>query len=60
MLGSPFKALPKVPELKGPASPMQQPRKPLLERLAYSRKAWKKPKMRERKLTEDFFKLNKM
>lgn len=57
MIGSPFKALPLVPALKGPSSPLAQPRKPLLERLAHSRKAWKpqNPKKRERKISADFF-----
>ena len=56
-LRSTFKALPLVPELKGPVSTLAQPRKPLLERLAHSRKSWKAqtPKKRERKCSVDFF-----
>ena len=55
-MGSPFKELAKP---KGPVSPTQQPRKPLLTRLRPN-KLWKdhKPQRRERKLTEDFFTLN--
>ena len=57
MIGPPFKTLPSVPALKGSSSPLAHPRKPLLERLAHSRKAWKpqNPKKRERKISADLF-----
>ena len=55
-MGSPFKVLAKP---KGPVSPPQQPRKPLLARLRPN-KLWKdhKPHRRERKHSEDLFTLN--